>query len=126
VVAHLLAAEPAEDLGFGCFIISATSPFQRSDLQGLRTEASCIVEKYAPHSPEVYRSLGWRLPNDTSRVYVNKAARESLRWTPVHDFSSVLQRLVRDEDHRSVLVREIGKKGYHDEVFEHGPYPVCL
>jgi UDP-glucose 4-epimerase len=35
-----------------------------------------------------------------------------------------LRCLAADDDPRSPLARAIGSKGYHDEVFVDGPFPV--
>jgi UDP-glucose 4-epimerase len=58
------------------------------------------------------------------RVYDNRRAREALRWKPRYDFCHVLGCLAEGRDFRSSLARAIGAKGYHDEVFAEGPYPV--
>jgi hypothetical protein len=52
-------------------------------------------------------------------------ARAELGWQPRHDFAAVIERLRRSDDFRSPLARAIGSKGYHDEVFVEGPYPVA-
>jgi UDP-glucose 4-epimerase len=58
------------------------------------------------------------------RVYVNEAARRDLGWAPKVDFQTALARLCAGENPFSNLMDDIGKKGYHDEVFEDGPFPV--
>jgi UDP-glucose 4-epimerase len=58
------------------------------------------------------------------RVYVNERAREELGWRPRYDFRSVVDCVGSSADFRSPLARAIGSKGYHDEVFAQGPYPV--
>jgi len=58
------------------------------------------------------------------RVYVNERARRELGWQPRYDFSSVIESLRSGVDFRSPLALAVGSKGYHDEVFAHGPYPV--
>ncbi len=57
-------------------------------------------------------------------MYVNAADRADLGWQPQYSFGSVLQQLDEGELPRSELGRLIGKKPYHDQVFEDGPYPV--
>ena len=46
--AHLLAMERAPQLGFGRYIISATTPFTRDDLADLRTAAPDVVRRRFP------------------------------------------------------------------------------
>jgi hypothetical protein len=58
------------------------------------------------------------------RVYVNDRARNDLDWRPRYDFSYVLSHLQTGEDLRSPLARLVGSKGYHDQSFAEGPYPL--
>jgi nucleoside-diphosphate-sugar epimerase len=124
VSAHLRAGERASDLGFGRYIISATTPFQAGDLAGLYSDAPAMVGKYFPGFEQTYARAGWRMFEAIGRVYVNDAARRDLGWEPLYDFAHVLRCLEQAVDFRSELARQIGRKGYHDEVFEHGPYPL--
>ena len=124
VSAHLCALERADDIGFGKYIISATSPFRADDLQELGNDAPAVVARYFPEFPEVYRSLGWKMFPAIGRVYVNDKARGELGWAPKYDFGTLLQSLGEGQDHTSALARQIGIKGYHAEVFDEGPYPV--
>src|SRR5882724_5511154 len=48
VSAHLLAAERASDLGFRKYIVSATTPFHRNDLERLRVDAPAVVRERVP------------------------------------------------------------------------------
>jgi nucleoside-diphosphate-sugar epimerase len=113
VSAHLCALHRADELGFGRYIVSATTPFRRADADDLRTDAHAVVSTYVPEWRDIYGELGWRLPGAISRVYDNSLAREQLGWRPTHDFRSVLLR-ARDRrgDIRSELARTIGCKGY--------------
>ena len=124
VEAHLCAAQRAVQLGFGRYIISATSPFQPEDLELLNTDAAAMIERRVPGVGEAIAKLGWRLPQHIDRVYDNRAAREALGWTPEYDFERMLQAHVDDAPIGSQLYREIGRKGYHEEIFEDGPFPV--
>jgi nucleoside-diphosphate-sugar epimerase len=115
VSAHLLAAERAADIGFGKYIVSATTPFTRADLAGLRDDAPAVVRRLFPGYEEQYARRGWRMFPSIGRVYVNDRARAALGWTPRYDFQSVLGALAAGEDPRSPLARAIGMKGYHDQ-----------
>ncbi len=125
VDAHLAAAARAESLGFGLYIISATSPFTREDLQSLNVNASQVVEKYFADFPEVYKQMGWEMFEQLDRVYVNEKARKDLGWQPRVSFASVLGALSSTgKMPSSGLAAQVGVKGYHDREFEGGPYPV--
>ena len=124
VSAHMLAIENAPAIGFGRYIISATTPFTPDDLQQLRTDPAAVVRRYAPGYEAEYRRRGWSMVPTIDRVYVNELARTRLGWQPRHDFNSILRRLRADEDFLSPLARAVGSKGYHAEVFTEGPYPV--
>ena len=124
VIAHLLAIEKAPAIGFGRYIISATTPFSRDDLPALRSDAPSVLRRLYPEYAEEYARRGWRMFKAIDRVYVNDLARRELGWRPRYDFGYVLARLQADEDFRSPLAQAIGAKGYHEEVFEEGPFPV--
>lgn len=125
VSAHLLAAERAPKIGFARYIVSATSPFEQRDLQALASDAAGVVRALYPDCVQLYAARGWRLFPAIDRVYVNERARRELGWRPEFDFAHVLRSLHGDRDFRSALAREIGSKGYHETVFDDGPYPVA-
>lgn len=124
VSAHLLALEKAASLPFGRYIISATSPFGPADLARLGIDAPSVLRERVPAFEAEYRRRGWKMFPRIDRVYVNDKARRDLGWNPKYDFAAALRRLAADKDPRSPLAREIGSKGYHDEVFVDGPFPV--
>lgn len=124
VSAHLLALAKAPAIGFGRYIISATTPFTRDDLFGLRANAPQVVQRIFPDYEEEYARRGWKMFPSIERVYVNERAKEDLGWCPRYDFASVLDYLKADDDPRSVLSRVVGAKGYHHGNFAEGPYPV--
>lgn len=113
VQAQLLAAEKAQDLGFGKYIISATSPFLPEDLTALRTNASEVVGKYFPDFHKIYGGCNWEMLADIDRVYVNEKARVALGWNPKYDFSYLLEQLKLGEALQSPLAKLVGSKGYH-------------
>jgi UDP-glucose 4-epimerase len=125
VEAPLLALEAAPRLGFGRYIVSATTPFSRADLPELRRDLPSVVARLYPEQPSLYAARGWRLFEGVDRVYDNARARRDLGWTPNVDFAHVLASLARGDDFRSPLARAVGAKGYHDRVFAEGPYPVA-
>jgi len=124
VSAHLLAAKRARDIGFGRYIVSATTPFTPGDLAELRHDAPAVVRRLVPQVEAVYEARGWRMFAAIDRVYVNARARQDLGWRPRHDFAAVVARLAGGGDVLSPLARAVGAKGYHAEAFAEGPYPV--
>ena len=124
VSAHLLALDKAEAIGFDKYIISATTPFTKSDLAELRADAPAVLKREAPEFEALYAARGWRMFPEIERVYVNERARTSLGWKPKYDFNHVLSSLREDKDMRSPLAQQIGSKAYHSRSFAEGPYPV--
>ncbi len=124
VDAHLLAIDRAGAIGFGRYLVSATTPFVQEDLQTLHDDAPAVVARHFPGYETEYARQGWRMFPRIERVYVNAAARAALGWRPRYDFGQVLARLRAGEDPRSPLATQVGAKGYHAQVFEDGPYPL--
>jgi UDP-glucose 4-epimerase len=124
VDAHLLAVEKAPLIGFGRYIISATTPFRPDDLLDLRQDAPRVVRRLVPKYEEEYARRGWSMFPGIERVYVNERARQELGWQPRYDFGRIIECLRAGEDPRSPLARAVGSKGYHDRTFANGPYPV--
>jgi nucleoside-diphosphate-sugar epimerase len=124
VHAHLLALAKATLLGFGHYIISATTPFHPDDLRDLSVNAPEVVRRRIPDYEEEYSRRGWRMFPTIDRVYVSARARQDLDWQPRYDFSYILNLLKSGADIRSPLARAVGSKGYHAQRFAEGPYPV--
>ncbi len=123
VTAHWLALEKAPALGFGRYIISATTPLGRLELAELRLDAPRVAACHFPDYPAEYSRRNWKMFPSIDRVYVNVRARQDLGWQPRYDFRYVLDRLKAGEDPRSPLARAVGSKGYHARRFEGQPYP---
>lgn len=115
VSAHLAAMERAPEIGFGRYIISATSPFTKDDLAEVRRDAPSAVRRYADFD-DVFEARGWKMFPSLDRVYVNARARRELGWTPKFDFSTALERLRNGQDPFSPLSVVVGVKGYHPEA----------
>jgi UDP-glucose 4-epimerase len=124
VSAHLLALERGPSIGFGRYIITATTPFLRDDLFDLRENAPLVVRRRVPEYEGEYARRGWKMFPGIDRVYVNEKARRDLDWKPRYDFEYVIQTLQSNKDFRSALSITVGSKGYHREKFADGPYPV--
>ena len=122
VSAHQRALERAPAIGFGRYIVTATTPFTEDDLAELAVDAPAVVRRRFPDCEAVYAPRGWRMFDAIERVYVNARAREELGWEPVYDFARALELVAAGEDPRSPLARAIGAKGYHP--VSTGPYTV--
>jgi len=114
VSAHLLALERAPAIGFGRYIISATSPFTPDDLTAIRTDLPQTIRRLCPDFEDIFEARRWRMFPAIERVYVNERARCELGWSPRYDFRHALDLLADGQDPRSPLARSIGAKGYHE------------
>jgi UDP-glucose 4-epimerase len=120
VDAHRAALDRAPQLGFGRYVVSATTPFRQADLPELRRDAPAVVERLFPDYPAVYAARGWRMFPAIDRVYVNDRARADLGWRPRYDFRRALDLLQAGQPPRSPLALAVGAKGYHPVPT--GPY----
>jgi UDP-glucose 4-epimerase len=114
VNAHLLAMQKAPSIGFGPYIISATTPFTQDELTELRTDAPQVVKRKFPDYEDAYQRRGWKMFPGIDRVYVNDRARKDLGWNPKYDFRHVLDCLNAEKDPRSELAKQVGFKRYSE------------
>lgn len=114
VEAHLQAARCGPEIGFGRYIISATTPFTRDDLAELGRDAPAVVRRRAPALAERYEQWGWRMFPTIDRVYVNARARRDLDWHPRHNVDTAFAAVAAHGDPLGTLARSVGAKGYHD------------
>jgi UDP-glucose 4-epimerase len=122
VGAHRLALARAAAIGFGRYIVTATTPFSRGDLPELRVDAPAVVRRLFPQCEAIYAQRGWKMFQSIDRVYDNARARGELGWAPKYGFAHALARLEAGEDPRSPLAIAVGAKGYH--AVSTGPYTV--
>ena len=122
VDAHLLAANRAPQLGFRCYVVSATTPFAPEDLTQLRTEAAAVFQRRAPLAATLWAERGWRFPTRVDRVYVNARARRELDWQPRFDLNAIAQMVATDGTVRTPLSREVGSKEYVESTYHRGTF----
>jgi nucleoside-diphosphate-sugar epimerase len=112
VGAHVAAAQAAPEIGFGNFIISATTPFQREDAMKLRKDAAAVLAARVPGYEAIYARAGFTMFPSIDRVYDNAHARAALGWEPRYDFERILGQIAAGERIGDPIVQAIGKKGY--------------
>lgn len=111
VSAHLCALERAPDIGHGRYLLSATTPLRRSDVEELGQRAGAVLWRRT-EAQDAYAELSWEFPETLQRVYDNARAREELGWTPRCDFATALRRVMEGGRPFGDLTYEVGSKGY--------------
>jgi nucleoside-diphosphate-sugar epimerase len=91
--AHVVALERAPDLGFGLFVISAPPPFERSEAEELKRDASAVIARHFPDAPALFAAHGWQLPRSIGRVYDPALATKHLSFRCRTDFAAILHAL---------------------------------
>ncbi|SON60581.1 3 beta-hydroxysteroid dehydrogenase/Delta 5--_4-isomerase [Mycobacterium simulans] len=122
VDAHLKAAQRAPRLGFGRYLVSATTPFGREDMAQLRTDAASVFERRAPLAATVWKERGWRFPDRLDRVYVNARARRDLDWRPQFDLEAIAARLANGESVHTPLSQLVGSREYANSPYHLGVF----
>lgn len=87
---HVLALERAPSIGFDTFVISAPTPFERSESTALKHDAASVVARHFPEAPALYQKRGWRLPHSIGRIYDSSRAERVLGFRCRTDFSRLL------------------------------------
>jgi UDP-glucose 4-epimerase len=124
VSAHVLAAQHVSRIGFDRFIISAPTPFEKTDVALLRRDPAQVLRERVPGYETLFSRLGWALLCDIDRVYVCERAIKHLGWQPKTDFMTALHRAAEGQSVLSPLACKIGIKGYHGGQYADGLYPV--
>ncbi len=110
VAAQIRAMARAPALGFGRYIVSATTPFSVDDLAELRTAAPRVVQRLFPGFQDEYARRGWQMFPSIDRVYVNEKTRRDLGWNPRYNFGYILDQLRLGQTFRSPLSLAVGSK----------------
>ena len=113
--AHLLAMERAAEIGFGRYIISATTPFTQDDLAALRDDAPAVVRRLFPDYEAEYAAGAGGCSRASAASTSTRAPGPS--WAGRHGMTSArcLTRSRRARTRRSPLARAVGAKGYHEK-----------
>ena len=91
--AHIAALERAPAIGFGTYIVSAPTPFARSDVAALKHDAAALVARLFPDAPRLYAERGWVLPQRIGRVYDAGRIERELGFRCATDYAAVLDAL---------------------------------
>jgi UDP-glucose 4-epimerase len=91
--AHVAALDRAPSIGFGTYVISAPTPFSRSQAGALKRDAASVIAALFPEAPALYARRGWRLPASIGRVYDAGLAERALGFRCRTDFAAVLEAL---------------------------------
>ena len=90
---HKVALERAPEIGFGTFILSASTPFAPEDVAALKVDAPGVIARYFPDAAELYDRRGWQLPAAIDRVYDAGLSERTLGFRCKTDFAAVLAAL---------------------------------
>jgi len=93
--AHLAALDRAPELGFDTFIVSAPTPFDRSEAAELKRDAAAVIARHFPEAPTLFAARGWTLPASLGRVYDAGHAERRLGFRCRTGFAQVLE-VLRD------------------------------
>ncbi|UIJ46586.1 NAD(P)-dependent oxidoreductase [Sphingomonas cannabina] len=91
--AHLIALEKAPEVGFGLYVVSAPTPFDRDEVAALKTDAPAVIARHFPDAAALYARRGWSLPASIGRVYDASAIERDLGFRCETDFAAVLAAL---------------------------------
>ena len=118
------ALEHAPKQGFDRYIISAPTPLEEQDAPRVANDLPALLQEKAPELAAAFDRAGWPLPEGLDRVYDSRKAQQALGWAPTHSAEAALKRFLDTGDWRGPLALAVGKKPYHDQTFEDGPFPV--
>nr|WP_294813215.1 NAD(P)-dependent oxidoreductase [uncultured Sphingomonas sp.] len=95
--AHIVALDRAPEIGFGSFIVSAPTPFDRQECDELKRDAATVIARYFRDAPALYAAKGWELPRSIGRVYDAALAGKLLGFRCETDFGTVLDALRQEK-----------------------------
>jgi nucleoside-diphosphate-sugar epimerase len=91
--AHIAALDRAPAIGCATYIVSAPTPFARSDVAELKRDAPAVIARLFPDASDLYAARGWKLPGGIGRVYDAAALERDLGFRCATDFAAVLAAL---------------------------------
>ncbi|MGB0695740.1 MAG: NAD-dependent epimerase/dehydratase family protein [Rhodospirillaceae bacterium] len=73
------------------FVVSGTTPFERSDCEALKTDAAAVIRARVPDLAQAFEQRGWALPRSIDRVYDASKAAGLLDWQMEFGHADVLK-----------------------------------
>ncbi|MEM6847015.1 MAG: NAD(P)-dependent oxidoreductase [Pseudomonadota bacterium] len=96
--AHVLALKRERGDAFEALVISASPPFQRSDVAALKADAAAVVLEKHPQATDLYAERGWSLPRTIGRVYDPARAEDVLGFRARTNFAAILTAMAEGDD----------------------------
>ncbi|MBP0615320.1 NAD-dependent epimerase/dehydratase family protein [Jiella mangrovi] len=96
--AHIAALDKAPEIGFDVLVVSAPTPFARSEARELKADAASVIARYFPDAAELYARRGWLLPRSIGRVYDARRMERVLGFRCRTDFAAILAVLEEGAD----------------------------
>jgi UDP-glucose 4-epimerase len=90
---HVAALLRAPEIGFGLFLLSAPTPFDRAEAGDLKRDAASVIARHFPDAAELYARRGWTLPASIGRVYDSRRAETALGFRCRTGFAEILEAL---------------------------------
>ncbi|MBP8240298.1 MAG: NAD(P)-dependent oxidoreductase [Saprospiraceae bacterium] len=78
--AHVLAGELQKNKKFDIYLISADTPFLKTDCQLLFENPEAVIRKRHPLLAEEFDHRGWKFPESIDRVHDSSYSRKILGW----------------------------------------------
>ncbi len=94
--AHVAALDQAPRIRFGTYVVSAPSPFARTDVADLKRDAPAVIARLFPDAADLYAARGWSLPPSIGRVYDAGAIDRDLGFRCATDFAAILAAMRED------------------------------
>ncbi len=78
--AHILAGQVNKKENFDIFVISATTPFLKSDCQLLYENPEIVIRERCPQLAKEFDDRGWKFPDSIDRIYDSSYSDKILGW----------------------------------------------
>lgn len=95
--AHVLAGQLKKNKNFDIYLISADTPFQKTDCQLLFENPEAVIRKRHPLLAMEFDSRGWKFPESIDRVYDSSYSQKILGWRAKRGPLEVFKQLDNDD-----------------------------